>query len=98
MLWSSVYDDKWLTSTMIIMNPSQRNLPHQKFTDGISMACSYPGPWDTFLTLFENFLVGEYWRVAHMWCKNKSSCEMFEEDPLNLFMLKSSFYSYACMT
>jgi len=38
MLLSSVYDDKWLTSTMIIMNPSQRNLPYQKFTDGIPMA------------------------------------------------------------
>jgi len=24
MLSSSVYDDKWLTSTMILMNPSQR--------------------------------------------------------------------------
>ena len=62
------YDDKWLTSTMFMMNPSQHNLPHRKFTDGISMACSYPGPWDTFLTLIENFLVGEYWQVAN--CKS----------------------------
>ena len=33
MLLSSVYDDKWLTSTMFMMNPSQNNLPHRKFTD-----------------------------------------------------------------
>ena len=66
MLWSSVYDDKWLTSTMFMMNPSQHNLPHRKFTDGIPMAWSYPGPWDTFLTLIENFLVGEYWQVASL--------------------------------
>jgi len=51
---------------MIMMNPSHRNLPHQKFTDGISMAWFNPGPWDTFLTQFENFLVGEYWQVAKL--------------------------------
>jgi len=68
MLLSSVFDDKWSTSTMFMMNPSQHNLPHRKFTDGIPMACSYPGPWDTFLTLIENFLVGEYWQVAN--CKS----------------------------
>jgi len=64
MLLRSVYDDKWLTSK----DYDECNLPHQKFTDGIPMAWSYPGPWDTFLTLIKNFLVGEYWQVAN--CKS----------------------------
>jgi len=66
MLSSSVYDDKWLTSTMILMNPSQRkSTPPEIHRWHHHHAWKIPAPWDTFLILFNLFVVGECWQVAN---------------------------------
>lgn len=66
MLSSSVYDDKWLTSTMIMMNASQRkSTPPEIHRWHHHHAWKIPAPWDTFLILFNLFVVGECWQVAN---------------------------------